>query len=120
MKEIFTQSASEERIANLFRALGNPARVWIITELAKSPRSAGDLVARLPLAQSTVSEHLGVLKAAGIVSTGKSARIYQLDAAVFDTVIDYCNLLSGGQNRVSADDAGRFRTPVTSHSTSAA
>lgn len=68
MKAIQSLTAEEERAAAIFRALGNPARVRIVTELAK--RNAcltGDLVDVLPLAQSTVSQHIKVLKEAGII-----------------------------------------------------
>ncbi len=67
MKAIPTLSADEERAAAIFRALGNPARVAIVSELARRAACVSDLVAALPLAQSTVSQHLKVLKEAGIV-----------------------------------------------------
>jgi len=52
----------------LFRALANPARFRIVELLAaRNECIAGDLVEALPLAQSSVSEHLKVLKDAGIV-----------------------------------------------------
>jgi ArsR family transcriptional regulator len=68
MKPIEDLTKEEERAAEVFRALGNPARVRIVTELAKrSACDTGELVELLPLAQSTVSQHLKVLKAAGII-----------------------------------------------------
>ena len=68
MKDIQDLTEEEERAAGLFRALGNPARVRIVTELAKRNACVtGDFVELLPLAQSTVSQHLKVLKEAGIV-----------------------------------------------------
>lgn len=67
MKTIEGLTAEEERAAAVFRALGNPARVRIVAELAKRQACVSDLVEVLPLAQSTVSQHLKVLKEAGIV-----------------------------------------------------
>ena len=68
MKVIEGLSADEERAANIFRAMGNPARVRIVRELAQRRACAtGDLVDVLPLAQSTISQHLKVLKEAGII-----------------------------------------------------
>jgi DNA-binding transcriptional ArsR family regulator len=68
MKAIDDLNDDELRAANVFRALGNPARVRIVRELARSPIClTSDLVEVLPLAQSTVSQHLKVLKEAGIV-----------------------------------------------------
>ena len=68
MKEINGLTADEERAAAVFRAMGNPARVRIVRELAMRRSCAtGDLVSLLPLAQSTISQHLKVLRDAGIV-----------------------------------------------------
>lgn len=52
------------------RALGHPARVAIIRLLAtRATRTCGELVAELPLSQSTVSQHLKELKTAGLVES---------------------------------------------------
>ncbi|MGI8926530.1 MAG: ArsR/SmtB family transcription factor [Tepidiformaceae bacterium] len=68
MKTIEGLTTQEERAAAVFRALGNPARIRIVTELARRNTCfTGDLVDVLPLAQSTVSQHLKVLKDAGII-----------------------------------------------------
>lgn len=68
MKLIPDLSTDEARAAEVYRALGNPARLRIVRELARrNVCVTGDLVDVLPLAQSTISEHLKVLKAAGIV-----------------------------------------------------
>ncbi|MFN0148734.1 MAG: ArsR/SmtB family transcription factor [Dehalococcoidia bacterium] len=81
MKTIETLTSEEERAAEIFRALGNPARIRIVTELARrSACMTGDLVDVLPLAQSTVSQHLKVLKDAGIVrGTIEGEQCYCLD-----------------------------------------
>lgn len=56
------------RIANIFKALSHPGRVAILRVLAEKRNCiCGDLVDSLPLAQSTVSQHLKVLKQAGLV-----------------------------------------------------
>ncbi|MDD5739301.1 MAG: metalloregulator ArsR/SmtB family transcription factor [Candidatus Peribacteraceae bacterium] len=58
----------DEELAILAKALGHPARVRIIQFLAKrSSCMCGDIVDELPLAQSTVSQHLKVLKDAGLI-----------------------------------------------------
>ncbi len=69
MKVIEDLEVEEQRAAAVFRALGNPARVRIVRELAKRNACAtSDFVEVLPLAQSTVSQHLKVLKEAGIIT----------------------------------------------------
>jgi DNA-binding transcriptional ArsR family regulator len=62
------QSVDEARAVRILRALANPVRYRIVQLLAaRDACVCGDLVDELPLAQSTVSEHLKVLKDAGIV-----------------------------------------------------
>lgn len=57
------------RLATLCKALGNPARLAIVRYLQaqRGERSCGAIVRQLPLAQSTVSRHLRVLREAGWV-----------------------------------------------------
>jgi ArsR family transcriptional regulator len=60
--------ARETRTVAMLRAIAHPARYRIVRLLAERQACiTGDLVDELPLAQSTVSEHLKVLKDAGIV-----------------------------------------------------
>lgn len=58
----------DEALAETARALGHPARIRIVRLLLEKQRCiGGDIVDEIGLAQSTVSEHLRILKAAGIV-----------------------------------------------------
>ena len=55
-------------IAAVFKALSHPGRIAILKVLAKKQSCiCGELVEDLPLAQSTVSQHLKVLKEVGLV-----------------------------------------------------
>lgn len=55
-------------LAATFKALGHPARLEILRALAAGEEACcGKIVSSLPLAQSTVSQHLAVLKSAGLV-----------------------------------------------------
>ena len=57
-----------ELFAAMCKALGHPARVMIINYLKKIDRClCGDIVELMPLAQSTVSQHLKCLKDAGLI-----------------------------------------------------
>ena len=59
---------TDEELANLAKALGHPARVAILRQLAEEGTCVcGEIVDALPLAQATVSQHLKVLKDAGFV-----------------------------------------------------
>jgi len=67
MKTI-NQTDADARTVAMLRAIAHPARFRIVKLLAaRQACVCGDLVDELPLAQSTVSEHLKVLKDAGIV-----------------------------------------------------
>lgn len=58
----------DERAATIARALAHPARIRILRLLASQDVCRGaDVFAGLPLAQSTISQHLSVLKKAGLV-----------------------------------------------------
>ena len=63
--------ACRKRLAELSKGIAHPARVEIVRMLSNRPREArcvcGDIVDALPLAQSTVSQHLKVLKETGWV-----------------------------------------------------
>ena len=59
---------ADEALARLAKAVGHPARVRILRLLAhRSTCVCGEIVDELPLAQSTVSQHLKLLKEAGLV-----------------------------------------------------
>jgi DNA-binding transcriptional ArsR family regulator len=56
-----------EAAGELLRALAAPLRIAIVTELSAGPRCVHELVDTTAAAQPLVSQHLKVLKAAGIV-----------------------------------------------------
>ncbi len=59
---------SDVELAVLSKALGHPARVRILRfVIAQESCICGDIVEHLPLAQSTVSQHLKMLKQAGLI-----------------------------------------------------
>lgn len=59
---------ADEELAALAKAIGHSARVQILRLLARREACiCGDIVEELPLAQSTVSQHLKVLKEAGLI-----------------------------------------------------
>lgn len=62
-------------------ALGDPTRRAIFERLADRPRAVGELAGELPVSRPAVSQHLKVLKDAGLVidRPAGNRRIYQLD-----------------------------------------
>ena len=78
---------TDERMALVARALAHPARIRIVNLLAAQTECRGhEVFSELPLAQSTVSEHLRVLKDAGLVQSQPvgTAMVYCLVASVLD------------------------------------
>lgn len=72
-----------EEVAEVAKALAHPARVQIVELLATQTECRGaEVFGVLPLAQSTISEHLRVLKDAGLVKSAAvgTAAVYCLDA----------------------------------------
>ena len=67
LKHFHFNEAEEQELAAYAKAIGHPARVRLIRILAGGVCLGSDLVSQIGLAQSTVSEHLRVLKEAGLV-----------------------------------------------------
>jgi DNA-binding transcriptional ArsR family regulator len=72
-----------DREQDVWAALGDGTRRTIVLMLAAGPMSVGDLAAQLPVTRPAVSQHLKVLKDAGLVNEEAvgTRRIYRLDAA---------------------------------------
>jgi len=65
-KNLFT--VQQNRLAELAKAIAHPARIAIIQHLITTKACVcGDIVEQVPLSQSTISQHLKALKAAGII-----------------------------------------------------
>ena len=64
-----------------FAALGDPTRRAIFERVARRPSAVGELAAALPVSRPAVSQHLRVLKEAGLVADAPqgSRRIYRLN-----------------------------------------
>ncbi|ROP14719.1 ArsR/SmtB family transcription factor [Vibrio crassostreae] len=67
-----SNAEAEKEMAALAKALAHPARIRILSILSALEKSGGclnsDLVSELGLAQSTVSEHLRILKSSGFIT----------------------------------------------------
>ncbi|MFN5224135.1 MAG: ArsR/SmtB family transcription factor [Bacteroidota bacterium] len=90
------------RVAALFQALAHPARIAIIEQLAKSDTcQCGELVSELPLAQSTVSQHLKAMGNAGVI-TGTvegTATCYCIDRKSIRQLMAFLDKVSGQLER---------------------
>ena len=83
-------------------ALGDPTRRAIFERLADRPRAVGELAGELPVSRPAVSQHLKVLKDAGLVldRPAGTRRIYRLDpdglGALRADLDRFWNQLTGG------------------------
>ncbi|WP_433204412.1 ArsR/SmtB family transcription factor [Dactylosporangium sp. CS-047395] len=90
-----------------WEALGDPSRFAIVQCLADRPRAVGDLAEELPISRQAVSQHLRVLRDAGLVASQADGtrRIYRLNPAGVTALKDQLDTfwrraLDGFQNTV--------------------
>ena len=68
MTKVLKLSPEKQRLAKMLKALGNPQRFQIVEFLAANNMCiTNDIVRNTPLAQSTVSQHLKVLRESGLI-----------------------------------------------------
>jgi DNA-binding transcriptional ArsR family regulator len=76
-------------------ALSDPTRRALLERVVERPRSVGDLVRALPVSQPAVSQHLKVLKEAGLVAERRDGtrRIYSADATALGELRAYVDAM---------------------------
>jgi len=79
-----------DRVGDGWGALADGTRRAIVSRLADGPRAVGQLAAELPVSRSAVSQHLKVLKDAGLVSERAvgTRRVYRLNPAAVAALRD--------------------------------
>jgi DNA-binding transcriptional ArsR family regulator len=95
-------SASMTSAGDLLRALAAPVRIAIVLELREADRCVHELVDSLGVAQPLISQHLRVLKAAGVVHGERNGRevVYRLvDEHLAHIVVDAVAHVEEGVNR---------------------
>ena len=83
-----------------FKALSNPVRREILTLLKSGKLPAGEIAARFPQTDATISHHLSVLKQAELVfeTREKNYIYYQLNASVLEEVLLWIADLKGDES----------------------
>jgi DNA-binding transcriptional ArsR family regulator len=78
------------RDADRWGALADGTRLAIVAVLAEGPRAVGQLAAGLPVSRSAVSQHLKILKDAGLVEdvAAGTRRIYRLNPVALAALRD--------------------------------
>lgn len=77
---------SDERLTQIFTALGDPTRRDIVSRLAEGDATVGELAEPYDMSMQAISKHLKVLEGAGLITKTKDAqrRTVHLEAEVFD------------------------------------
>ncbi len=80
-----------------FQALSDPTRRAILDALKGGAKTAGEIGARFEMTGATISHHLSVLKAAGLVSDERQGKFiyYELNLSVLDEITGWVAGLKG-------------------------
>jgi DNA-binding transcriptional ArsR family regulator len=91
----------------VLEALGDPTRRHIFESLKTGPRSVGELADGLPVSRPAVSQHLRVLREAGLVSDRKEGtrRLYRIDPGGLAGLRDYFDSFWGEALERFAEEA---------------
>lgn len=96
-----------------FNALGDATRRLIVESLRDGERTVGDLASGLPVSRPAVSQHLGVLKAAGLVLERPQGtrRYYRLDPTGLVRLQHRLDAMWGLEEPTGMPPAGKKETP---------
>jgi DNA-binding transcriptional ArsR family regulator len=81
---------TDDGSALAWTVLGDPSRRQIVSALADTPRAVGELADHLPISRPAVSQHLRVLKDAGVVidEVHGTRRVYRVDPVALGALRD--------------------------------
>ena len=102
------------RVSHAFGALSDPTRRAIFERLAGAPSAVGDLARDFPVSRPAVSQHLKVLKDAGLVTDRAlgTRRIYQVHPPALEALRTYLDgFWTSALHPFKAAAEGRPRTP---------
>lgn len=90
--------AQMRRLAQLFRVLGDPARLRILQCLREGPRCVGEIHRACRLKQANTSKHLRLLREAGVVAASRDGTrvAYAISEPL---VLQLCDLVCRGRAR---------------------
>jgi DNA-binding transcriptional ArsR family regulator len=74
-----------KKAAQLLKAVGNPHRLQILTQLVDGEKNVGEINAEVNVSQPALSQHLARMRAAGVLTSRRSQR--QIYYAIGDTQI---------------------------------
>jgi DNA-binding transcriptional ArsR family regulator len=112
----------DELKAGFLRTLGHPARIRILEVLADGERSVGELIPRIGVEASTLSQHLGVLRRAGIVVGRRDGHkvIYALASPELADMVGLARMVLAGTLAHRADLLDNLQNDADNDADSAA
>ena len=101
------------RIAVALNALADPTRRAIFERVGAAPGAVGEIAAGMPVSRPAVSQHLKVLKEAGLVTDTPDGtrRVYRLDPRGLGALRDWLDLFWGDQLTAFKDFADQQESP---------
>lgn len=66
--------ANAARATSLLKSMANESRLMILCQLAEKEMTVGELTEKIPLSQSALSQHLGVLRRENLVKTRRESQ----------------------------------------------
>src|SRR5262249_46034506 len=91
-------------------ALSDPTRRAVFERIVKAPRSVGEIAEGLPISRPAVSQHLKVLREAGLVREERQGtqRIYSAEARALGELRAYVDQMwQGGAREIGGNGGGR-------------
>ena len=78
-------------MADAFKALADPTRRRILELLARGELSAGEIAAHFSMTKPSVSHHLSILKAAGLISDERRGQniVYSVNLTIFQELVKW-------------------------------
>ena len=87
-------------MSNAFKALSHPTRRELLNQLKSGPKQSGQLMEAFEVSWPTISNHLGILKDADLISVERqgTSMVYRLNASVLEEVaLGLFDLIGRGQ-----------------------
>ena len=97
--------------AAICKVLTDPKRLMLLDALRTGEQSVGELASELGVTLPNVSQHLAVLRHAGLVEARRTGQTVRYSLAE-PSILDACDVVSGIVSRRLADDARPVRSPV--------
>lgn len=97
--------AALDKLANVFRVLGDGGRLQLLQELKADEKTVGELVTLSGMGQTVVSKHLKLMHQAGLLSRQKDG-VRVIYAVSDPMVFQLCELVCGKLNREKEEMQG--------------